>query len=302
MHNCGGTFSLVNDAERTHDAAVLSRVAHFEIIQRLGMGGFGTVWKARDTLLDRTVAIEIPRREQLDPTSIEKFFAGPRRRAVRHPNIVSTHEVGREGDTLYIVIDYVRGVPLSIVAGPPAWHPESVAMLAKIAVRSIMPTCAGVIHRDLKPSNILVDDKGEPHLMDFGLAKRAGTRNIDHDRRTVMGTPAYMSPEQARGEANRVDGRSDIYSSGVILFQMLTGRTPLPRVDADAAAKGDQRRCAGPRTLKAACRDLDTICLKCLEKDPCRRYETASELAADFRRYLANQPVMLGDWEHWGEH
>lgn len=213
--NCGGTFSLVNDADETRDAAVLSNVAHFEIIERLGMGEFGTVWKARDTLLDRTVALKIPRREQLDPLSIEKFMREARAAAqLRHPNIVSTHEVGREGDTLYIVIDYVRGVPLSLMmADHRLGIHESVTMLAKIAAALDHAHRAGVIHRDLKPSNILVDDVGEPHLMDFGLAKRKELEISITTEGAILGTPAYMSPEQARGEANRVDGRSDVYST-----------------------------------------------------------------------------------------
>ena len=292
--NCGGTFSLVNDADATRDAAVLSRVAHFEIIERLGMGEFGTVWKARDTLLDRTVALKIPRREQLDPLSIEKFMREARAAAqLRHPNIVSTHEVGREGDTLYIVIDYVRGVPLSMLLGDQRLGiRESVTMLAKIAAALDHAHCAGVIHRDLKPSNILVDDNGEPHLMDFGLAKRKELEVSITTDGAILGTPAYMSPEQARGEANRVDGRSDVYSAGVILFQMLTGELPFRGSARMLLQKVINDDAPGPRTLEGRVpRDLDTICLKCLEKDRGRRYATAGDLAADLRRFLANQPV-----------
>ncbi|MGD9632462.1 MAG: WD40 repeat domain-containing serine/threonine protein kinase [Pirellulales bacterium] len=291
---CGGTFSLVNDADETRDAAVLSRVAHFEIIERLGMGEFGTVWKARDTLLDRTVALKIPRREQLDPLSVEKFMREAQAAAqLRHPNIVSTHEVGRDGDTLYIVIDYVRGVPLSVMmADHRLTVHESVTMLAKIAAALDHAHRAGVIHRDLKPSNILVDDHGEPHLMDFGLAKRKELEVSITTEGAILGTPAYMSPEQARGEANRVDGRSDVYSAGVILFQMLTGELPFRGSTRMLLQKVINDDAPGPRTLESRVpRDLDTICLKCLEKEPARRYATADELAADLRRFLANQPV-----------
>jgi WD40 repeat protein/tRNA A-37 threonylcarbamoyl transferase component Bud32 len=292
--NCGGTFSLVNDADATRDAAVLSRVAHFEIIDRLGVGEFGTVWKARDTLLDRTVALKIPRREQLDPLSVEKFMREARAAAqLRHPNIVSTHEVGREGDTLYIVIDYVRGVPLSVMmADHRLGIHEAVEMLAKIAAALDHAHRAGVIHRDLKPSNILVDDNGEPHLMDFGLAKRKELEVSITTDGAILGTPAYMSPEQARGEANRVDGRSDVYSAGVILFQMLTGELPFRGSTRMLLHRVINDEAPGPRTLEGRVpRDLDTICLKCLEKEPARRYATAGELAADLRRFLANQPV-----------
>ncbi len=291
---CGGTFSLVNDADETRDAAAFSRVAHFEIIERLGMGEFGTVWKARDTLLDRTVALKIPRRERLDPLSVEKFMREARAAAqLRHPNIVSTHEVGREGDTLYIVIDYVRGVPLSVMmADHRLGIRESVTMLATIAAALDHAHRVGVIHRDLKPSNILVDDNGEPLLMDFGLAKR---KELDVSITTdgaILGTPAYMSPEQARGEANRVDGRSDVYSAGVILFQMLTGELPFRGSTRMLLQKVINNDAPGPRSLESRVpRDLDTICLKCLEKEPARRYATAGDLAADLRRFLAGQPV-----------
>src|SRR5262245_42491413 len=172
--SCGGTFSLVDDSQATRDAATVSKIAHFDLIDRLGMGQFGTVWKARDTMLDRTVALKIPRREQLDSLSIEKFMREARAAAqLRHPNIVSTHEVGRHGDILYIVIDYIRGVPLSEAISDHRFGiRESVVMVAKLADALEHAHIAGVVHRDIKPSNILVDDGGEPHVMDFGLAKR----------------------------------------------------------------------------------------------------------------------------------
>jgi WD40 repeat protein len=293
--NCGGTFSLINDSRTTRDAEAFTQIAHFELIERLGMGEFGTVWKARDTLLDRTVALKIPRREHLDPLAIEKFMREARAAAqLRHPNIISTHEVGRHGDTLYIVNDYVRGVPLSVMeADQRLGTHDSVVMTAKIAEALEHAHHTGVIHRDLKPSNILVDDHGEPHLMDFGLAKRKEHEITITTEGAILGTPAYMSPEQARGEGYRVDGRSDIYSLGVILFQLLTGELPFRGSTRILLQKVINDDPPGPRTLDSRVpRDLDTICLKCLEKEPSRRYATAGELAADLRRYLAGQPVM----------
>ena len=146
---------------------------------------------------------------------------------LRHPNIVSTHEVGRHGDTLYIVSDYIRGVSLAdMIADHRLGIRESVAIALKIADALDHAHRNGVIHRDLKPSNIQIDDHGEPHLMDFGLAKRKESEITVTTEGAILGTPAYMSPEQARGEALHVDGRSDVYSLGVILFQLLTGELP----------------------------------------------------------------------------
>jgi WD40 repeat protein/tRNA A-37 threonylcarbamoyl transferase component Bud32/ribosomal protein S27E len=292
--NCGGSFSLVSDAELTRDAAALIRVAHFELIERLGMGEFGTVWKARDTVLDRTVALKIPRREQLDAHSIEKFMREARAAAqLRHPNIVSTHEVGREADILYIVSDYIRGVSLAdIIVDRRLGVRESVVITSKIADALDHAHRSGVVHRDLKPSNVILDDRGEPHLMDFGLAKRKEGEITMTTEGVIIGTPAYMSPEQARGEAMHVDGRSDVYSLGVILFQLLTGELPFRGSTRMLLQKVINDDPPSPRTLDGQVpKDLDTICLKCMEKERTRRYETAGDLAADLRRYMAGEPV-----------
>ena len=200
---CGGSFSLINDTEETRDATTLTKVAHFELVERLGMGEFGTVWKARDTMLDRTVALkDSPRREQLDAASIEKFMRkAPAAAQLRHPNIVSTHEVGRHADILYIVSDYIRGVSLAdVISDHRLGVRESVAIASKVADALDHAHQNGVIHRDLKPSNILLDDRGEPHLMDFGLAKRKEGEISITTEGAILGTPAYMSPEQERAE------------------------------------------------------------------------------------------------------
>ena len=152
----------------------------------------------------------------------------------------------------------------------------------------------GVIHRDVKPANILLDGQGEPHLTDFGLAKREVGEITVTTEGEPLGTPAYMSPEQARGERHRVDGRSDLYSLGVVLYQMLTGELPFWADNWPMVVKRlltEEPR--PPRRINAAIpRDLETICLKCLEKEPSRRYATAAAMAEDLRRFSRGEPIL----------
>lgn len=319
-HACGSAFGLLGEGP---DADIVApRVGRFVLRQRLGMGGFGAVWRARDPELDRDVALKLPRRGGLAPHEAELFFREARAAAqLAHPGIVSVYEVGRdtgpEGTgSIYIVSELVDGEPLSERLKD--WRPaprQTAAIIADIAEALDYAHSRGVIHRDLKPSNVMLDrfapggesarvgmtEIGRPRLMDFGLAKRdAGEVTMTMDGQ-VLGTPAYMSPEQASGNARWIDRRTDVYSLGVVMFRLLTGELPFRGTATSQIQQRITDDAPSPRRLDDTVPlDMATVCLKCLERDPGGRYATAADVAAEMRRYLAGEPVNARPLSVWG--
>jgi tetratricopeptide (TPR) repeat protein/tRNA A-37 threonylcarbamoyl transferase component Bud32 len=303
---CGSSFRLEQDSTLDWASSRGPRtLGKFELIEAVGSGAFGTVYKARDPRLDRTVAIKVPRSGHLaDRADLDRFLREARSVArLRHPAIVPVHDVGEHEGVPYLISDFVQGLTLTDFLSARRSSPrEAAGLVAAVADALQYAHEQGVVHRDVKPSNILLDDAGHPHLMDFGLARRdAGDVTMTIDGQ-VLGTPAYMSPEQARGESRRVDGRSDVYSLGVVLYQMLTGELPFrgtPRMLLHQVLHDEPRR---PRSFNDRIpRDLETICLKAMAKEPDRRYATAAEAGADLRRFLAGEPIQarrVGVAEH----
>ena len=273
-----------------------AKLGNFEIVELLGRGGMGEVWRARDARLNRDVAIKVlPAAMARDPDRIARFEREARAAsALNHPNIVSVHDIGRDQDTYWIATELVAGEPLAgvIKRGPLAAR-KTIEIAAQIAGGLAAAHAAGIVHRDLKPANIMVARDGRVKILDFGLAKRrrvgADSTTLDlTEEGTVMGTAGYMSPEQVRGE--ELDQRSDLFSFGVILYEMLGGKRAFAGGSSvevmNAILKEDP-----PELPAMVTPPLARIVSRSLEKDRERRFQSAADLAFALESILASQPA-----------
>ncbi len=271
------------------------KIGRFQFLEEIGSGSYGSVYKAHDPQLNRTVAIKILRAGRLgDQEDLDRFLREARSFAqLKHPGIVTLYEIGQDDGQYYLVEEFVQGATLAArMASETFGAREAAELAARICDALEVAHRQGVIHRDIKPANILLDGEGRPHLTDFGLAKVEGDEKPMTHSGDILGTPAYMSPEQARGQALHVDARSDVYSLGVVLYELLTRERPFQGNRRMLILQVLEDEPRPPRQLNEKVpRDLETICLKAMAKSPGRRYGSAAELADDLRRHLAGEPI-----------
>ncbi len=282
-------------ADTPPDPAEAPRLRGYEVLGLLGSGGMGVVYKARDVRLKRLVALKmILAGAHARPEERDRF----RREAeavarLQHPNVVHVYEVGEQDGRPFLALEYVGGGSLAErLGGKPQPADEAARLVRALALAVHAAHRQGIVHRDLKPANVLLAEDGTPKVTDFGLAKRLDEAGLTQTG-AVLGTPSYMAPEQAVGDSRGVGPHTDVYALGAILYELLTGRPPFE--GATLLETLEQVRAQEPLPLRRlrsdVPRDLETICRKCLEKEPARRYASAQSLADDLGRFLGGELI-----------
>src|SRR6266700_2156596 len=292
----GDATAAPDGKKATRAAELLGELGDYELLEEIGRGGQGVVFRARQKSLNRTVALKVISLGQWASKAHLKRFRLEAEAAARleHPGIVPIHEVGERDGQCYFSMKFIEGGQLDeVTKREPMSIRQAVELIAKVTRTVHYAHEHGILHRDIKPGNILLDQKGEPHLTDFGLARLVETESTVTRTMEVLGAPSYMAPEQAVGDNAAISSVTDVYGLGAVLYQLLTGQPPFAGGTTYETIKllldTEPRQ---PRLLNSKIdRDLSTICLKCLEKDPKRRYSSALALAEDLERWVKHEPI-----------
>ena len=273
--------------------------ADYELLEEIAHGAMGVVYKARQISLNRLVAIKMILTGQFaTEAEVKRFHTEAEAAAnLNHPNLVGIYEVGNYAGQHYFSMQYIQGRSLAQLEMGERWvtggGKEAARLVAKVARAVQHAHERGILHRDLKPANILIDADGEPYGLDFGVARRIGADSSLTMEGAVLGTPSFMAPEQAAGKTKELGAAADIYGLGAILYFLLTGRPPFVAASPlDTLVQVLEGEVIVPRVINPSLgRDLERICLRCLEKLPERRYSTAGALAEDLERFVRDEPV-----------
>ncbi len=290
---------------RLEEPAQWPVIGGYDILQRLGEGGMGVVYKARHCGLNRLVALKMIRGgSQARADHFLRFRVEAESVArLHHPNIIQIYDIGEAGGLPYVAFEVLEGGSMEQrLAGNPQPGRQAAELVMTLARAVQVAHEAGIIHRDLKPTNVLYTSEGVPKITDFGLAKRVDSEDGQTQSGQIMGSPCYMSPEQARGHSRKVGPAADVYALGAILYEVITGRQPFKGETVMETVRQvvEDDPVTPSRLVPRVPRDLETICLKCLHKDAARRYATAGALADDLGRYIHGEPIAarrIAGWE-----